>query len=486
MRVVESSVSRPTAFASVLDFVSRTTGRLKARASSARAPGLAGPKKQPRRPPAQARPRSAEKTTVNALGIDIGASEIRIVQSADVRLADGSVECRIDKAICIPMPPRGLLSGGEQVVGDIIRKALTREGIAQKRCVMGVGGPEATLDVLQFTRMRAKERRSAARGDIKRLRVQELGADPVVMLGPKVGDALRSDDLDDAGDLYLVGAVKRTAVDFRRSVAKAAGLVLLSCEHSAFALRRVCVTDGVPPDAIVDVGSRNLNVYAFNNDAAYSQSDRSDDWVDKSARLVSKLRGDGMAKARNISLVGTRADYQASAPRFEAVIEAAVSYVVVDDPSGTEDVLYSPSWILAYGYATYTSEVVARDDGQPTASALLADAATANAATPHMDVPMAAVLADPMAESLAGAPLPNAVRIGDEPLDPSPRGGYEAAAISEDEHADDLSHLGLEVVDLEPRVEVVAEEAPSPLLDSDDAPPSIDYAAYAARAEVSA
>lgn len=171
------------------------------------------------------------------LGIDIGATRLRVAEA--YATPDG---VRI-RAVTVRESPS--LTDAQHVAA-LLEDALRELGTRERRCVCGVGEPNAFLRELALPRMSAAEREHAARFEAARY-IDFPIEDAVVRLG---ADSKRP-------NTYVLGVARASAIEVRKAALRGAGLRPLAIDHEAFALSRA-----LPGyDAVLDVGAQRTTLH---------------------------------------------------------------------------------------------------------------------------------------------------------------------------------------------------------------------------------
>jgi Tfp pilus assembly PilM family ATPase len=168
------------------------------------------------------------------LGIDFGERRIRVAL------------CERDPAgranlIAVAARERG--DAPADALGDAVRELATRE----RRCVIGIGHPDALLRALALPPMSRFERARSATFQAARF------------IDYPVGEAAISLRPGDAPQRWTLGIARRTALRARIDAAKRARLVPLAIDDVAFALARV----HDDADATIDVAAETTRLTAF-------------------------------------------------------------------------------------------------------------------------------------------------------------------------------------------------------------------------------
>jgi len=178
------------------------------------------------------------------LGVDIGATRVRVVEA---ELCGTRARVR---AVAVRDVPAGSSSSGTlrdaQYVGAIIEDAVVELGTRQRRCVCGIGEPDAMLRTLMLPKMTAVERERAARFEAER------------HIDYPVDEALvRLHRVDASGTAWVLGICRKSAIVTRSAALRAAGLKPVAMDHEACALARAFAGF----DAVVDMGHHRTSLH---------------------------------------------------------------------------------------------------------------------------------------------------------------------------------------------------------------------------------
>lgn len=177
------------------------------------------------------------------LGIDIGATRLRAVYA---RRCGG--ETRV-QAIAVRDIPAGAASSGAIAdaahVAALLEDARQELGARERRCVLAIGEPDATLRAVQFPKMSFLERERSARFEAQRHAPFPIDEAVVRVHGS-----------DSAGS-WTVGIARSAAVLTRCAAVRGAGLRPIALDHEACALLRALPAH----DAILDIGYRRTNLH---------------------------------------------------------------------------------------------------------------------------------------------------------------------------------------------------------------------------------
>lgn len=312
------------------------------------------------------------------LGIDIGAARIRIVQ------ARMTVHGPRMNNVAVRDVARGAASSGvlgdPEYVSTLIEDALGELGTRERRCVCGIGEPDAFLRPVSFPRMTHLERLRNAAYEAKRY----------VAFPPEETIVRIHRPARTSGD-WMLGIARKSAVSARSAALRRARLRPVAMDHEFFALQRA-----LPGyDAILDIGlgRTNLHVFGpaprtlvtFNGGSDITRTIASDlsidvnaaekrkrilgtagagergaaDLVSDIAALVGSARS--MRAIERIALVGNGARLPGLMERVRAAAnlqcEVAVSEVFLDERHPPDVVrAAAPDWALAAGLAVWGAE----------------------------------------------------------------------------------------------------------------------------------
>jgi Tfp pilus assembly PilM family ATPase len=164
------------------------------------------------------------RATTLPLGIDVGCARTRVALAE--RTADG-----MTRLIAVAARPTN-----DEPAAAIL-DAFRELGTGERRCVLGMGVPDAQLRAASFPPMRARERARAARFEAARF-----------VAYPPHDTAVRL--VATAEGRYAMGIARASALAARTATAKRAGLRPVAVDDIAFALGRAFPY----ADAIIDIG----------------------------------------------------------------------------------------------------------------------------------------------------------------------------------------------------------------------------------------
>jgi Tfp pilus assembly PilM family ATPase len=259
-------------------------------------------------------------------------------------------------------------------IADAHAELATRE----RRCVLGLGAPDALLRVATFPRMGRRERENAARFDAARLVPYPL-AEAEVRVVPLEGAR------------YAVGVARRASVASRVTAAKRARLRPLAVDDTAFAwlravphggaivdvgesaTRMVIPGDPLPATRTFAIGGRALTAAVAESlgiDHAAAEARKHsvglagagqlacDALVEHIATALIEARAGGNTALQSIALGGNAARLTGFGEALERAVAIPVRFAALPpDASRTlpADVVRaaSPDWALAYGLALW-------------------------------------------------------------------------------------------------------------------------------------
>ena len=303
------------------------------------------------------------------LGIDIGESRVRVALTRS-RLRG------LPELVAVAARPRG--ADLARTIADAVAELHTRE----RRCVMGVGEPVASLRAATFPPMRRDELERAARFEAGR-QIDYPVEDAIVRVVP----------LDVAAGESAIGVVRKDVIATIRSAARAAKLRLVAVDNAAFALSRALPDT----DAVLDVGLNSSLLYIYGRAVPHSHrlpiggaaftsaiedafgtddvtaerrklahgiggsaEDLRDRLVAGVANVLVESRAGGFGDVRSIALVGNGARLDGLATAIERA--AAVRVALATFAPGVSDTLppdvlraAAPDWCQAYGLSLWSA-----------------------------------------------------------------------------------------------------------------------------------
>lgn len=172
------------------------------------------------------------------LGVDLGRQRTRVALVE--RGAAGAPE---------------LVAVAARATGDdaaaALRDAVRELGTSERRCILGIGPPEASLRAVTFPAMTPRERRRAARFEAARLAGDD-DTDVAVTLAP-------------VADRWVLGIARQAAIASRRTTAAAAGLRTVAVDDFALAMAR----SRHGADGTIDIGSDATRLTIFADPVPY-------------------------------------------------------------------------------------------------------------------------------------------------------------------------------------------------------------------------
>lgn len=182
------------------------------------------------------------------LGIDIGSTRVRIAAGERNRFGDVRIRAVVSRDLPDDAPNRAIEE--PQYVAAAIDDLLGELGGRERRAVLGIGAPAATVRYVKFPKMSWAERLRAARFESQRW----AGFD-----SPDVCSTVRVHPVPNSDGVYAVGAAIASALERRVGLAAAAGIRVVAVDYEACALRRLFPE----VDAVVDVGADRSTLHAY-------------------------------------------------------------------------------------------------------------------------------------------------------------------------------------------------------------------------------
>jgi hypothetical protein len=260
----------------------------------------------------------ASKVKTFPIGIDYGPNDVRIAW--------------ISKNGTFSVVETPILEGN---AAKTVRAILAREGIATKEAVFGVRANEATLAVAKFPGVKS-------RGELEK-------AARMILHGSLGADIEKFDvrALPASNGNVVYGAIRKELIATYQQFAKSAGLKPIAIDHEAFVWKRL--VSGV--DGVIAAGESDASICLFEGDTVRVQSFAKSEWIPQLIEFVRDLRSKRESEARVFHSVGKLED-QIELQAFVEQTNSTVSPLEVNDPLTNEKVA-SPSWLFAYGLATY-------------------------------------------------------------------------------------------------------------------------------------
>jgi Tfp pilus assembly PilM family ATPase len=187
------------------------------------------------------------------LGIDIGAARARMALVEEMR--DKSLRLRAVASRDVP----DCSSSRERVhlLGALLDEMLVELGVRERRCVVALGAPHASLRLVRFPKMSWAERLRAARFEAQRFSDVDVAS----------GNArVRVHPHRDESGAYAVGVVRTEAVETVSAILKSARLRAVALDYDGCALRR-SISDA---EAIIDIGAYRSTVHAYSEEGVVS------------------------------------------------------------------------------------------------------------------------------------------------------------------------------------------------------------------------
>jgi Tfp pilus assembly PilM family ATPase len=171
-------------------------------------------------------------------GVDLGDTRVRIAFAERNRAR--SVRLRAVVARDLPLEP--------ELLPALLEEMLEEIGARERRCILAVGAPIATLRAVRFPKMTWAERLRAARFEAQRFAQWQFEDEsPVVRTHP----------LDRGSGAYAVGVIRAATLDARVGAIRSAGLRAVAVDADALALVRLFPS----ADAILDVGAERASLH---------------------------------------------------------------------------------------------------------------------------------------------------------------------------------------------------------------------------------
>lgn len=242
------------------------------------------------------------------LGLDLGSSRVRLAR------AERSAEGPQIAAVATRDLPDDAVSAytvnDVELVAAIVEDLRHEVGGRERRCVLSVNVPTASLRLVHFPEMGASERRRAAAFEAERLTEREDGgAASVVRVHPVPG----------GNGLHAVGIVRRTTLAARTLCAKRSGLLPIAVDHDVLAYRRSFPRH----DAVLDVGLHCATLHAFAPGGLQSTSIPSAG-LDITRGIASDLSIDANAAEKRKRTLGTAGAGEGSRNSFVFRVKAAI------------------------------------------------------------------------------------------------------------------------------------------------------------------
>lgn len=178
------------------------------------------------------------------LGLDIGASRLRIV--ASVVTQEGA---RL-QSVATRNLSEGVATSGQirdvPYVAAVIEEAWSELQVREKRCVLSVGEPDGLLRLVEFPKMTSFEREKAAAFEAQRYIAYPID-EAVVRVHP----------VDEKQNVFAIGVVRESMLRSRVQAARAGGLKVVAVDHESLAFGRA-----LPDfDAVIDIGLERTAVH---------------------------------------------------------------------------------------------------------------------------------------------------------------------------------------------------------------------------------
>jgi Tfp pilus assembly PilM family ATPase len=242
------------------------------------------------------------------LGLDLGSSRVRLARAE--RSGSGA---QITAVATRDLPEDALAAqsaNGLELVSAIVEDLRHELGGRERRCVLSMNVPAASLRFVRFPNMGAAERRRAAAFDAQGLSERDAdGAVAVVRVHPA----------GNGNGVYAVGIASKAMLSVRTSCAKRSGLVPVAVDHDVLAFRRSFPNH----PAVLDVGLHRATLHAFTPDGPVSVSIPSAG-LDITRAIGSELSIDATAAEKRKRTLGTAGAGEGSRDGFVLRIKSAV------------------------------------------------------------------------------------------------------------------------------------------------------------------
>ncbi|HTV72424.1 MAG TPA: pilus assembly protein PilM [Candidatus Acidoferrales bacterium] len=177
------------------------------------------------------------------LGIDLGAARIRIAEMWSHESAP-----TLERVITIDLEDARPGPHDERYLGSRIATSLRELGVRERRCVIAVAEPDATMRTVTFPPMGPRERERAGLFEASRHIDYPLSEASV-----------KTAAIDPQQGLFALGIVRSAAMQRRLQVLRFAGLRPITVDHEAYALKRAFPY----ADAVLDIGYLLGRFYAY-------------------------------------------------------------------------------------------------------------------------------------------------------------------------------------------------------------------------------
>lgn len=182
------------------------------------------------------------------LGVDLGSTRVRVAAGERNRAGEVRLRAVVSRDLPDDTPARTLEEPA--YIAAAIEDLLGEIGGKERRAVLGIGAPAATLRYVKFPKMSWAERLRAARFESQRwVGFDTGGTQSIVRVHPVPG----------SDGVYAVGAAISSVMQQRAGVAAAAGLRVVAVDYEACAVRRLFRE----VDAVIDVGAEHCTVHAY-------------------------------------------------------------------------------------------------------------------------------------------------------------------------------------------------------------------------------
>lgn len=221
------------------------------------------------------------------LGVDIGATRIRVVSSAITR------EGPAVAAVATRDLSEGVGSSGRisdpGYIAALLEEIIEELGTKERRCVLGIGEPEAVLRIIQFPKMSSKERERAAEFEAQRY-IDYPAELALVRLHP----------VDEQRNFYAMGIVRRETLRTRLQAVRGAGFKPVAIDNDGLAYRRALPAY----DAVVDVGLEKTVAYVHSG-TTFASGCKNIGGAEVTRSIERELSIDSIAAEKRKRILGT-------------------------------------------------------------------------------------------------------------------------------------------------------------------------------------
>jgi type IV pilus assembly protein PilM len=183
------------------------------------------------------------------LGLDIGASRVRLAHVERSRLGDA----RVLGVAARDLPDEAVTAEKltePELIAAVIEDLQSELGVRERRCVIALSASVAVLRLLRFPAMTRAELQRAASFEAERFRTWNAETSE---------STVRVHPADREQHVHVVGVARRDVLAARVACVRRAGLSVVGADHEAYALQRAFPH----AEAILDVGHRQSTFHAF-------------------------------------------------------------------------------------------------------------------------------------------------------------------------------------------------------------------------------